>query len=278
MGLFSKKDALSGEWKMILDKELRFLQKRQDKKENILNRKLEGKVPEKLEHTLHTAFAKAFTLIFEKGVAAIEKTYNRQEREEDSRINHYSVSVRRDKKALRSFSKKSRVDGAANLLVSGVSGVGMGLFGVGLPDIPLFTSLLLRSLYETALNYGYGYDSIEEQFFILLLIQGGVSSGEELLKTNERVNCFIEDGTLPALYEQREHIEETARMIAKELLYMKFLQGIPAVGAFGGAYDAVYMKRILEYGNLKYRQRFLHQMVRDRAVFETVEPVPHTTK
>ena len=38
---------------------------------------------------------------------------------------------------------------------------------------------------------------------------------------------------------------------------MKFLQGIPVVGAVGGIYDEVYMKRITEYANLKYKKRFL---------------------
>ena len=38
---------------------------------------------------------------------------------------------------------------------------------------------------------------------------------------------------------------------------MKFLQGIPVVGAVGGLYDAVYMKRINDYANLKYKKRFL---------------------
>lgn len=42
-----------------------------------------------------------------------------------------------------------------------------------------------------------------------------------------------------------------------QILYMKFLQGIPVVGAVGGAYDAVYMKRITEYAELKYRHRYL---------------------
>ena len=37
---------------------------------------------------------------------------------------------------------------------------------------------------------------------------------------------------------------------------MKFLQGIPVVGAVGGAYDAVYLKRVAEYAELKYRRRF----------------------
>jgi hypothetical protein len=44
--------------------------------------------------------------------------------------------------------------------------------------------------------------------------------------------------------------------MSTELLYMKFLQGIPVVGAVGGAYDAIYMKRVGKYAELKYRRRF----------------------
>lgn len=81
-----------------------------------------------------TAFAKAFTLIFEKGTGVIEKT-----------------------------SKKSKGAGTKNLLLSGVSGVGMGVLGIGLPDIPVFTGMILKSIYETALHYGCGYDTKEDR-------------------------------------------------------------------------------------------------------------------
>ena len=37
---------------------------------------------------------------------------------------------------------------------------------------------------------------------------------------------------------------------------MKFLQGIPIVGAAGGAYDAIYMKKVVKYAEMKYRRRF----------------------
>ena len=40
---------------------------------------------------------------------------------------------------------------------------------------------------------------------------------------------------------------------------MKFLQGIPIVGAAGGAYDAVYMQKIVKYAEMKYRRRFLEK-------------------
>ena len=46
-----------------------------------------------------------------------------------------------------------------------------------------------------------------------------------------------------------------------ELLYMKFLQGIPIVGAVGGAYDFVYMKQINEYAKIKYHKRFLAEKI-----------------
>ena len=48
-----------------------------------------------------------------------------------------------------------------------------------------------------------------------------------------------------------------ASNLSKELLYMKFVQGIPIIGAVGGFYDAVYMKRINEFANIKYRKRML---------------------
>ena len=54
-------------------------------------------------------------------------------------------------------------------------------------------------------------------------------------------------------------IRETAGCLSKELLYMKFLQGIPIVGAAGGAYDAVYMQKIVKYAEMKYRRRFLEK-------------------
>ena len=52
-------------------------------------------------------------------------------------------------------------------------------------------------------------------------------------------------------------IKKAAATMSKELLYMKFLQGIPVVGAVGGAYDVIYMKQINKFAELKYRRRFL---------------------
>ena len=77
MRLFDKRTPLQKEWEKLEVQEQRFLQKRSEKRESILNQKLEEKIPPKLQKTLDTAFAKAFALIFEKGTGVIEKTYQR---------------------------------------------------------------------------------------------------------------------------------------------------------------------------------------------------------
>lgn len=227
------------------------------KKGSILNQKLEEKIPPKLQGTLDAAFAKAFALIFEKGTGIIEKTYQREKLEQDYQVRQYTADVKQDSKSLRAFSKKARDTGTKNLLLSGASGIGMGVLGIGLPDIPVFTGMILKNIYETALHYGYSYESREEKYFILLLIQGAISYGETLCEIDGKLNEFISCGTLPEEYQEKKQIEETAGALSKELLYMKVLQGIPVVGAVGGAYDAIYMKRITEYAGLKYRHRYL---------------------
>lgn len=257
MRLFDKRTPLQKEWEKLEVQEQRFLRKRLEKKESILNQKLEEKIPPKLQGTLDAAFAKAFALIFEKGTGVIEKTYQREKLEQDYQVRQYTADVKQDSKSLRAFSKKARDTGTKNLLLSGASGIGMGVLGIGLPDIPVFTGMILKNIYETALHYGYSYESREEKYFILLLIQGAVSYGETFCEIDGKLNEFISCGTLPEEYQEKKQIGETAGALSKELLYMKFLQGIPVVGAVGGAYDAIYMKRITEYAGLKYRHRYL---------------------
>ena len=74
---------------------------------------------------------------------------------------------------------------------------------------------------------------------------------------NSRVDAYIENDRHVAAESLEECINAAAGCMSKELLYMKFLQGIPIVGAVGGAYDAIYMKQIVKYAELKYRRRFL---------------------
>ena len=55
----------------------------------------------------------------------------------------------------------------------------------------------------------------------------------------------------------KEEILRTSQLLSKELIYIKFLQGLPAVGVAGGAYNTIYLHKILTYADIKYRKRFL---------------------
>ena len=254
---FQKKTPYEKEIASLLKNERRFLKKRAEKKDSFLNNQIEKVVPPKLQSTLDAAFAKAFELIFEKGTKVIEKTYNKESLKADYYENKYNNEVLETKKTLRAFSKKAKSAGNKNLLLSGAAGIGMGIIGVGLPDIPIFTGLLLKSIYEIALDYGFEYESEKERAFILWVITGAVSYGDKITLINRRIDRFIATGELPDDYNRTEAVSGAAGALSKELLYMKFIQGIPIAGALGGLYDAVYMKRINEYANLKYRRRQL---------------------
>lgn len=256
MKIFEKRSPLQKKIEKIQKQEELFCKRREKKRDSRFNKLLADRVPKKLQDTLDSAFAGAFTLIFEKGTEVIEKTYNKEELEKTYLVNQYTAEIKKSKKSLQAFSKKAGNTGAKNLFLSGVSGIGLGLLGIGIPDIPLFTGMILKGIYEIALSYGYEYKTEKEQYFVLMLIQGALVYGDELSEIEQEINSYIEQEVLPPDYERLEAIKRTASCLSKELLYMKFLQGIPLVGAVGGAYDAVYMKQIITYTHLKYQRRF----------------------
>ena len=145
--MFQKKSPLDAEWEKLIKIEDKFLNNRVDKKDSFLNKKISEKVPEKLQSTLNSAFAKAFEAVFDKGTDVIEKTYKKEELQKDFKINQYADEVRQSKKSLKAFGKKAQNLRSVNLLLSGVSGMGMGFAGIGIPDIPVFTGMILKSIY-----------------------------------------------------------------------------------------------------------------------------------
>ena len=147
--MFQRKRALDIEWEKLQKREKRFLSARENQKESFINQKLEEKVPTKLQETLDKAFAKAFGLIFEKGTGVIEKTFRPEEMKKDFKIKEFTNEVRQSRKSLKAFGKKAEATGNINLAVSGLAGVGMGILGVGIPDIPVFTGLITGKCMST---------------------------------------------------------------------------------------------------------------------------------
>ncbi len=249
----------------VLDKELSSLTKKRTAylKQYVTKKEfapeLAAKVPEKLCSTLHAAFTKAFEIIYKNGTPIIDKTYNKQNAEEQYQINRFAYELRQNKKSIRAFSKQSNGSNAVNLLISGIEGIGLGLVGCGIPDIPLLTAVILRSLYETSVNYGYDYTKPEEQFYQLLIIQGAMSYGEDLQSCIGQLDAYTQVIVRPAEETIKEQIKLSASALADEMLFLKFVQGIPIVGVIGGISDTVFLHRIQRFAKLNYQYRLLKQ-------------------
>ena len=251
------------EWGRLERAEGRFLERNLPERASGWQQSIGRFVPEKLEETLNTAFFKAFGLIFDKGVGVIERTYAKEKKEQDYKVNLYAADVRNTRRSLRAFGRAANASRGVNMAVSAVEGVGMGILGMGIPDIPLFLGVLLKSIYEIALSYGFSYDTEEEQIFILKLIETALSHGQALAEGDRELNLWIEGRRVDAVVSGDERKEEQMRRasnaLAGELLYLKFVQGLPVVGVLGGLSDVVYQKKISDYAALKYKRRFLSQ-------------------
>ena len=258
------------EWQQMRKAEQKFLQENVNTKTYRWQEAVEKRVPDKLEETLRTAFYKAFEVIFEKGRGMIEKTCGKERRKYNYKVHEYTAKIRGNRKSLQAFHREANAGRAANLALSAVEGVGMGALGMGIPDIPVFLAVLLKNIYEIALSYGFSYDTEEEQIFILRLIEAALSHGEDLTGRNMELNLWIyrkenqmletQEAPVESDISKEEQMRRTADGLAGELLYLKFVQGLPVIGIAGGISDVVYQKKISQYAQLKYQRRFLeHQ-------------------
>lgn len=220
---------------------------------------LEAKVPPKIYDNLKSVFAKAFQIIFEKGTDLIEKTYRKEEIEKDFKVRNYAVSLEMNSHDLALLDANAQLSNLVSLAVSAVEGVGLGALGIGLPDIVLFVSMILHGCYETALRYGYQYDTDEEKRFILLLLEGAMVRGEDWDACNQLIDEQISNPIVPAKEMLDEQTRKTANAFTVDMLLSKFLQGLPFVGMIGGAANPYYYRKILNFVRLKYRKRYLLQ-------------------
>ena len=226
-----------------------FLIRRKKQKQSYIDSKIEKYVPEGLAGTLEAAFTKAFEIIFRDGTGIIKKTYGRGSSDNDD-----IVMLR----------NRARVILAKDTVVTAAEGTGLGLAGIGLPDIPVFTAVLLRNIYQLAECYGFDYESKTEQVFILKLIETGLSYGESAEKLNDELNALMEqidneDYTYYGLISQQ--IKAASEAVSKEVLYMKFIQTIPVVGAAGGISNLTCLNKVGRFAELKYRKRFIMKTI-----------------
>ena len=82
-----KQNPVEKEWAAVVKAEERFLRHAMPARTAGWQEKITRYVPQKLEATLHTAFYKSFELIFDKGTPVIEKTCQKEKKEQNYKIN-----------------------------------------------------------------------------------------------------------------------------------------------------------------------------------------------
>ena len=255
----NKKSPIEKELDHIARKEERLAKHAQQYQTAKWRETLEQKIPPRVYTNLQTTFCKAFELIFEKGTGLIEKTYSKNDMELDFQVHDYAIGLKGGKKELRQLKADVSRGNLVNMAVSTVEGIGLGVLGIGLPDIVLFLSVILKGTYETAVQYGFCYDTPRERMFILKLLEASMARGEQWTTCNAEVDGYFIPNGIWQETKLQEQIRQTADVFAVDMLLAKFVQGIPVAGILGGISNPVYYRRILSYVQLKYQKRYLLQ-------------------
>lgn len=262
---------LKKQFKRLEKKEKRILNKKGNKliqsKISPIKNQIQEKIPDKLRLTLENAFNKGFQLVFEKGEVFIEKTYKKDQKMLEHDINNYAIDRDLRKKHIKKLDKKANQAKRVNTSFTVLEGGVLGFLGIGLPDIPFFIGVIMRTIYEVALSYGYDYKRDEEKRYILLLICGAMSQGERQKGFNEDIDNlgYLIDQQLEKEInlDLQGQMKETAEILVDAILVAKFVQGIPVVGAVGGVLNFNIINKISRYAIIKYKKRYLLKKARD---------------
>lgn len=251
----------------VIDKNLKKLRKQEEKLlqksggtfMKPLTTKVEDKIPDGLYDKLQQAFYMGFKVIFEKGNGIIEKTYDRDQLLLEHEVYDTSFEKLNKKKSLKRLEQLAGKGSLKNMGITAVEGAGLGILGIGLPDIPVFIGVVLKSVYEISLSYGYEYREEQEQYFILKLLEAALAIDERKEACNAEVDKIIDFflSDTPLGYDMDLQMRNTADSFATDLVCIKFLQGLPVVGIIGGPANMVYCKKISDYAEIKYRKRYL---------------------
>lgn len=224
---------------------------------------LESRLPENVYGGLNSAFCKGFSLVFDQGRGIIEKGYSKENIEENHAVRDYAFQIKGGRRELKQIRKSAKQSDFLNLAATTVEGIGLGALGIGMPDIVLFLATLLKGVYETALNYGFSYDTRQEQLLILKMLAAALSTGEDWRWNDSQVEAMLDMPEVTVTEEEFEtQLKATADLFAMDMLLLKFVQGLPVVGIVGGFANPVYYSKVMKYVQVKYRKRYLNKQMK----------------
>ena len=140
--------------------------------------KIREKIPEKAMTSLEVAFEKGFTLIFTKGDSLIDKMGIEKARRQYE-IYADSLDKMIYEETLKAVDKAAGSRSALTKGITTAEGSGLGIFGLGLPDIPIFLAMLLKTSYEIAAAYGIDFRDEREKRYTLALFNTIFSEGHD---------------------------------------------------------------------------------------------------
>lgn len=222
---------------------------------------LRGRIPDKTREKLEWAFGKAFAIVFTHGAGLIEKTYNSEKMGRRRISRELAMLIDGN---LSAFDSASRASSTRNMLLTTIEGAGLGALGIGLPDIVLFVAMLLRGVYESALQYGFGYDKPEDKLLILTMLETAMLSGKDWVERDAAVELMAErpGENAPTDEAIKAQLQRTAAAFTTDLLVLKFVQGLPIVGILGGMGNPVYYRKVMSYVELKYQRRYIKGLMK----------------
>ena len=229
--------------------------------------KISEKIPEKVKTSLDGAFLKGFELIFEKGIGVIEKTYDKEKILFDHDVNDYAVNKKLSSKYIKRIDRASLCSNAVNSSISALEGGVLGLLGIGLIDIPLFLSVIMKAINEVSLSYGFDYSTEDEKSYILALITCALESPVNQPDLNKSLDSLGKniDNQIVEIHDLKEEMKSASNVLSNALLTAKFIQGIPIVGVVGGVVNLNIMNKISQFAKIKYKKRYLLKKIAEKA-------------
>lgn len=255
----NKRDKAVNQELLIVEKqEKRMAKAAMNAKPAVWKTELESRIPQKVYTGLEIAFCKGFSVVFQQGRTVIEKGYRKEDIQADYAIQDFAVQLKGSRRELRKLQRQAKQADFLNMAVTTVEGIGLGALGIGMPDIVLFLGILLKGIYETALHYGFDYESRQEQLLILKMMEVSLLSGTEWFSKNAEVDEMLSWQT-PEITDEdfQSQMKATASAFAVDMLLLKFIQGLPLAGILGGVANPVYYSRVMKYVQLKYCKRYL---------------------
>jgi len=235
-------------------------------KAEIVAEKINDKLPFDVKEKFKNAFKKSLQSVTTKGIKIIEKTYDRKKLSdlyiEDTEL--FKKEIKR--RNLRAVEKRAKRKAILNTGISTMEGTAVGFMGIltALADVPVFISIIMKHLNETALHYGFDYDTDLERAYMFKIISMSVADREKkqiYSKEIDKIGYSIDVGDIIEI-NNREIIEETASNLSEYVSMAILLGSIPLAGfVFGGINNYRFMSHVAKIANVKYKKRYLYRMM-----------------